>query len=215
MRKNGKEDSRNGFTLIELMIVIAIIGLLAAIAIPQFSAYRKRANNTKAVSTIGVFKNGQSALNQDIGCFGISGSNTLAAAAGGNGAGAVLLGSGGAIAAATNGVAGGLVTGNNLSSGAVSAVGLSVPNGVDLRVSTEGANNATYELIAEAKEGNRAFGIDGDTESNLYMVQNEAWRGLPGIDATAPTAITNGVDDFTVNGAAGGGAPTAGWTLTR
>jgi len=42
-----KKDGE-GFTLIELMIVIAIIGILAAIAIPQFSAYRTRSYNSAA-----------------------------------------------------------------------------------------------------------------------------------------------------------------------
>ena len=49
-------NAQKGFTLIELMIVIAIIGILAAIAIPAYTDYTTRARVTEALTTVSSMK---------------------------------------------------------------------------------------------------------------------------------------------------------------
>ena len=50
------KNVQKGFTLIELMIVVAIIGILAAVAIPAYSNYTKKAKFTEIVNATGALK---------------------------------------------------------------------------------------------------------------------------------------------------------------
>ena len=53
-----KRGHRAGFTLIEVMIVVAILGILAAVAIPAFTKYVRQARTSEAVMNIEKIEKG-------------------------------------------------------------------------------------------------------------------------------------------------------------
>ena len=81
-QQSSMKTLQHGFTLIELMIVVAIIGILAAIAVPAYQNYTIRAKVSELVLATGGFRTAVAEKSASDGTMGSAGAGLTVAAGG-------------------------------------------------------------------------------------------------------------------------------------
>ncbi len=162
--------NEKGFTLIELMIVVAIIGILAAIAIPQFSNYRTKAFNSAAISDLHTARMAEEAVFADYQVYGASVAATTTAGA----AAGALLNANGFVSTTT--------AGQNAP--------VSLSNNVLLVANMTATTFADASVTAKHTSGDKLYAAETD-QSGTFQLNSAAGTALTTGTSVAASGVAN------------------------
>lgn len=193
-----REDK--GFTLVELLIVVAIIGILAAIAIPQFSAYRIRAFNAAAVADIRNVKTVQESVYAEYRGYGSTQTGTTLIALGQPALLGVILT--GPLSGATGNAAGPalatmLDSDSNQILDSFVGFGIGVSNNVSLVAGVDSIDTAVgtgyvnYQMRSKHRDGNRGFATNGSPAICYSENDTVTYKGAIMTAAAIPSVLVS------------------------
>jgi type IV pilus assembly protein PilA len=195
LNKFRVNHDQKGFTLVELMIVVAIIGILAAIAIPQFAQYRQRAFNSSAQNDVRNAKTSQEVLQADFQVYGASDVQIMPGTGHAGGPGALITGP---QPAANITMIGGILRSETPTAVPVNVgIGIGAGNMVVLRADTAAVaqgGNGTFVITARHINGPRVYGTDSESTA-MYYGESSLLIGQLGLIINPPVA-TSAQDDF-------------------
>lgn len=171
-----KVQNKEGFTLVELMLVVAIIGILAAIAIPQLAAYRQRAFNSAATSDVVNLQKSQAVYLTDWRVFGYT--------AGAFDDAAMVI------------ITGPAATGTHVITDGTTGLDIGLSNGVSMGCNV-GVAGSAFTAAGKHLSGIRSYGVDNDTAATYWIAAAEGTAitvipatGAIGVDSLAAAGWT-------------------------